>query len=76
MKRSEQKQFVKDLAKTAKDVAKKIIENIDNGKIPADWDGHELRQLLADNFTSMVLAIKMDRKQRREYNNIVAVNNL
>lgn len=47
-----------------------------DGKIPATWDGHELRQLLADKFTSAVFKGSMSGQRKAEYNNYVLVNDL
>jgi hypothetical protein len=44
LNRSEQKKFVRDLSKA---IAANVVQSIEEGKIPADWDGHELRLLLA-----------------------------
>lgn len=71
MTRAEQRQFVHDLTKTVKD---KILANIKAGKVPADWNGVELRHLLADNFRAETRP--MTPKDRRAYNNTVVVNNL
>lgn len=51
-----------------------IQQAIDAGSIPAEWDGHELRQLVAERFDRCTS--KMDRKRKAEYNNTVLVNNL
>ena len=51
-----------------------IIAAIDAGKVPTNWDGFELRQLLAERFTRYTGFMPLWRK--REYNNTVLVNNL
>lgn len=47
MTRAEQRRFVKELASN---VTAEVIGQIDSGKLPENWDGHELRELLAINF--------------------------
>lgn len=69
MNKTEKIEFIRDLTKSVTDG---IIEKID--QIPAGWDGHELRQLLADKFDGQRSLISRGRK--RDYKNTVAVNNL
>ncbi len=64
--------FVETLMNNIKDEA---CTHIMKGGIPEHWDGHELRQYLADKF-SLASFIPMSRKRKREYNNTVMVNNL
>ena len=77
MTRTQQKKFVKELATR---VANEIREQILSGKIPEEWDGHELRCLLADRFNASadMSVIKAEPRQRRarNYRNTVLVNNL
>lgn len=51
-----------------------ILAAIEDGSVPTEWDGHELRQLVAERFDRCTS--KMDRKRKAEYNNTVLVNNL
>jgi len=39
----------------AEHVVNEVIDDIRSGKIPEEWDGIELRQLLADRFQRAVL---------------------
>ena len=71
MSPAEQEQFVRDLSA---DIIGKIIENIKAGKVPADWNGVELRALLAEKFAAETTP--MSRKQKKQYQNGVLVNNL
>ena len=71
MKKREQIKLVKDLTKS---VAEGVVEAIRAGKIPEDWDGIELRQLLADKFEFE--RIEMGRKRKKDYRNTVLVDNL
>ena len=50
-----------------------ILTNID--KMPENWDGIELRQYIADKFADVCIG-HMSKGRKREYNNIVLVNNL
>ena len=47
MTRKQQKAFVRELVRN---VSREVIGQIDSGKLPEQWDGHELRELLAINF--------------------------
>lgn len=71
MTKQEQKKFVKELVGN---VVGDILKAIAEGKIPADWDGIELRKLLADKFQHQTL--RTTRSRTRKYNNAVVVNNL
>lgn len=55
-------------------ITSKLVSDIANGKIPLEWDGYELRQLLADRFARAI--VKMTKRRKAEYNNTVLVNNL
>lgn len=77
MTRTEQVGFVKELCAN---IAKVHITAIKEGRIPAGWDGHELRCLLADHFedsASMSVIRREPRKGRaRAYRNTVQTGNL
>jgi hypothetical protein len=62
--------FVHDLISSVHDTIKENIH-----KMPEDWDGHELRQYIADCFASQV-ARQLTGKRKREYTNTVIVANL
>lgn len=51
-----------------------IIASINSGAVPSDWDGIELRQLVAERFARCTF--NMPLKRKREYNNTVLVNYL
>jgi hypothetical protein len=70
MKKSEKKRFIKQLTGG---IAEELISKID--RMPEEWDGLELRQLLADKFASEA-TYDMGRARRKEYNNTVLINNL
>jgi hypothetical protein len=77
MTKIQQVNFVLDLCHA---VRKDVVAQIDDGKIPEEWDGHELRRLLADRFED---AAQMSRpmadkrgKRYRDYANVKLINNL
>lgn len=73
----EKKQFVRDLCKS---VSKELEAKIDSGKIPAHWDGHELRALMAekfiDNAAHSIIKLQSRGRRARDYRNTVIVNYL
>jgi len=71
MNAQEQMGFVSELMAN---VTEEIIKEIIDGKIPENWDGIELRQLIAD--TCRYNAYPMSRSRKRAYNNTVIVNDL
>jgi hypothetical protein len=72
-----QKRFVRSLSK---EIADTICRSIDQGAIPQDWDGHELRALLASRHgeSAAMSVIKQEPRSRRarEFRNTVIVRNL
>jgi hypothetical protein len=74
--RDEQKQIAQQLAD---ELAHYVITRIENEKIPESWDGHELRQLVADiakDNASYVFNRGEDRKRKREYKNTRMMNGI
>ena len=71
--RREKSRFVRDLARA---VAAEIVKKIDAGKVPAEWDGHELRRLLADKFEREVTGLMKKGRRLRDYRSDVYNNNL
>lgn len=75
--RKGQRAFVRELSST---IARDITAAITAGKIPAEWDGHELRALLAMRHAqsaAMSLVLREKRSKRaRDFNNVVICNNL
>lgn len=69
----EQVRFVKELTKAITD---ELLANIRSGRIPEEWDGIELRQLMADRYTHAVFKSMFTRSRRVAYNNTVLLNNL
>ncbi|RPJ36892.1 MAG: hypothetical protein EHM35_07330 [Planctomycetaceae bacterium] len=71
MDRNEKKEFIRALSGG---VVAKMLDDIDAGKVPESWDGHELRPWLADRFETQTS--NMDKRRVREYHNTVLVNDL
>jgi hypothetical protein len=61
--------FIRDLCDSVREALCKRV-----GDMPADWDGIELRELLAGRFAASTTM--MNRKRRRAYKNEVLVRNL
>ena len=66
----EKRKFVRDLIGSIK---KDIIAILP--KVPKEWDGFELRRLIADNFERNA-AFKLEGKRGRDYKNECLVRNL
>lgn len=71
MTRDEQWAFVLELTTAVQHDLQRLI---DDGKLPADWNGIELRQLLADKFRESTY--QMARARRRAYEQAVLEHNL
>ena len=63
MKKRKKISFIRQLTKS---IADEIIEKIRDNRIPEKWDGVELRQYLADKFSSSSV-LRYDKRRRREY---------
>ena len=72
MNKEDQITFVTNVCEALK---QSIIDNIEAGRVPAEWDGHELRKLIALRADQWDY-IKMDRSRIRKFNNTVLINNL
>jgi len=74
MNKPDQITFVKDLLDSMKTT---LIKQIVEGRIPEEWDGIELRWLIADNAKENSARFHNSNKRRgRAYTNAVIVNNL
>ena len=75
MTRTQQRQFVRRLTKEIRD---QIVNAISASNVPAEWDGHELRCLLAERFerSAQMTAIRKDPRGRRarEYRNTIRIS--
>ena len=67
---TQKKIFINGLIETVKI---DILKNVD--KFPENWDGFELRRIIADYFNKTAW-MTMSKKRKKEYNNEVIVNNL
>lgn len=64
MTKTEQRQFVRELTN---EIAQDVIRKIQKGRIPAEWDGIELRQMLADKFAAS--CARMFGQRKRDFEN-------
>ena len=75
MQRKEQREFIETLMDRMKE---NILHVVDEGKIPEEWDGKELRWLITDFVNDQAIINKPDKRSKdwREYNNYLLVNYL
>lgn len=73
MTKDEKLKFAADLTSA---VTKHILETIQEGKIPIEWDGIEMRQWIADTFKERCVFGVMDKRRMRNYRNDVLTHNL
>lgn len=67
MDKQEQIEFIDQLiGNVQNEIKDKVIQHA-----PESWDGIELRQFIADNFSDCVMKRTMNRKRRIAYNNQV-----
>lgn len=71
MNKVEKIRFVNALTDT---IARKVKQAIRDGRVPAEWDGHELRYLLADMFADS--RYQLDKKRNKEYENHMLVTDI
>lgn len=71
MTHAEQKRFMNGLISN---VRKSLLDNIN--KHPLEWDGHELRRLIAERFALADISDLMNGKRARDYRNEVLVRNI
>ncbi len=69
----EQAKFVHDLCHN---VEVGIVEDIREGRVPEDWDGIELRELLARRFAAASYRQYLKGPRRRDFENTLIVANL
>jgi hypothetical protein len=72
MTRVEQIKFIEAICD---DVVRELKFTVHADKIPSEWDGHELRELIKDRF-AMVSLNTLQGKRKRDYKNHCIVNNL
>jgi len=68
-----QERFINDLIYNILD---DVLGHLSDGDIPENWDGTELRWLLADKFAGSASLCDKNTKRRKDYNNWMLVNNL
>ena len=73
MTQAEQTEFIRQLTSS---IADAMIEKCEAGKVPAHWDGKQLRTWIAETFAEQSWAQKMTRKERRDYDNDIYNNGL
>jgi hypothetical protein len=74
MTNNEQAIFIDQLVHSVKS---DLVKLATSGKLPEDWDGTELRWLIADKFADVVIGgAGKASKRKREYKNTCLVNNL
>lgn len=71
MNKQEREQFVEDLIANVKDGLLRAVD-----RLPAEWDGHELRQLVADRFAEVSWALKNNKKRLKDYRNFMNTHSL
>lgn len=73
MSPEQQERFVRELSWG---VVNKILVEINEGQIPENWDGIELRWLLAERFKDAVLSNTSTRIRKTEFNRYLINHNL
>lgn len=75
MTQEQQKQFIDGLTAA---VVEDLKQKVDQGKIPDNWDGHELRVLIAQKFDYEITNSMRDKRnpRRKECENTILVNNI
>lgn len=63
-------QFITNLMNSVRD---ELVDMVNSGEIPEDWDGHELREILARKFDRERTMLLRDKRSRRyrEYERVV-----
>lgn len=68
MTRKEKRLFIRNLTGSVRDSLLRAVKDM-----PPEWDGHELRQYLADIFAREVYRETMKGRRLREFRNACAV---
>lgn len=71
MTRQEKRKFIRNLTTAVRDDLLKKV-----GAMPEEWDGIELRRLLADKFEREVFSDLLKGRRLKNFRNEVAVRNL
>ena len=66
------------IAKLTGSICNELAAKIRDGRIPEEWDGHELRELLAEKFAAETSSVLKNKRSARykAYRNTVLTNNL
>lgn len=70
MTKAEKKRFIRELTAAVRD---NLLKKVDD--MPDEWDGHELRLLLAAKFEREA-RFDMPRRRKKDFDNEVLVRNL
>jgi hypothetical protein len=73
MNKKEKVDFVSSMCSS---IREEIQQHIIQDRIPDEWDGHELRQLLAEKFQWETVMTDKRSRRYREYKNDVITKNL
>lgn len=73
MEKQRKIEFVNELINGMK---AEIVGNIESNTIPADWDGVELREYIADYSRRQIAYMKMPRGRKSAYKDAVVINKL
>jgi len=71
--KKEKIKFVKNLSDS---ILEDIIMRINDNRIPEEWDGFELREILAEKFRGEAYLLQRYKSRMRDYKNTVLVNNI
>jgi len=72
MTKAQKLEFINDLTNGIRD---RLFEDVTSGRIPENWDGKQLRMLIAERLHD-VCWYKPTRNERRDFNNDCAINSL
>jgi hypothetical protein len=67
MTRTEQRTFIRELISNVKE---DLLSNVSS--VPDTWDGHELRQWIADRFAESSFSLKQNKRRYRDYRNVIS----
>lgn len=76
MNRNEQEIFIRNLTSS---IVNELIDKVQSGVIPDNWDGVELREILAEKFqheTRSDLLSKPRGKRWKDYRNEILIRNI
>jgi hypothetical protein len=68
------KEMIDFIVSLSDSITDDLISDVLNNKIPPEWDGIEIRQLLSDKYLNSTY--KMSRSRKAKYNNSILINNL